>query len=228
MDSRLPLILSMRSYPLRVEATMTTLIFNPWKSLWRTPSATFRALLEQAPGYNVLMLAMLGGVGTAFGQLSGVGLGQHLDLLPLLLLCLLAGPLLGVIELYLGAWLIARIGRFIGGEAEPAQVRSVMAWAGLPNVVGLLTWLLMLAVLGSDLFMPRTPELMATMSGNRLFLIAALLQMLLGFWSIALLIIGVAAAQSMALSKALLNLILAATAAMLLLYPGKLLLMRLF
>ncbi|MGL4205367.1 MAG: YIP1 family protein [Aeromonadaceae bacterium] len=207
---------------------MTTLSLNPWKSLWRTPSATFHSLLEHAPSYNVLTLAMLGGVGTAFGQLSGGGFGQHLGLLPLLLLCLLAGPLLGLAELYLGAWLIARIGRFIGGQGEPAQLRTVMAWAGLPNVVGLLSWLLMLAVLGGDLFMPRTPELMAVMSDNKLFLIAALLQMILGFWSIALLVIGVATAQSLAMSKALLNLLLAAMAAMLLLYPAKLLLMRLF
>lgn len=207
---------------------MTTLSLNPWKSLWRTPTTTFRALLDEAPGYNVLTLAMLGGIGTAFGQLSGGGFGQHLSLLPLLLICLLAGPLLGLAELYLGAGLMARIGRFIGGQGEPAQLRTVMAWAGLPNVLGLLSWLLMLVVLGSDLFMPRTPELMAVMSSNKLFLFAALLQMLFGFWSVALLVIGVATAQGMAMSKALLNLLLAAMAAMLLLYPGKLLLMHLF
>ncbi len=76
--------------------------------------------------------------------------------------------------------------------------------------------------------MPRTPELMAVMSSNKLFLFAALLQMLFGFWSVALLVIGVATVQGMAMSKALLNLLLAAMAAMLLLYPGKLLLMHLF
>jgi len=87
-----------------------SLQINPWKTLWTKPTATFATLISEAPGYNVLTLSILMGFGSALGQLSGSGLS-----LPQALgLTLLLGPVMGLGELFLGSWLLAQVGRWLG------------------------------------------------------------------------------------------------------------------
>lgn len=203
---------------------MPELAINPWLSLWRYPRRTFRHLLDEAPGYNVLTLASLTGIAAALGQASGHGLGSQVALWPLLAICLLLGPLMGLAELWIGSWLLSRIGRWLGGEADSAEMRTVMAWSGLPNVLGLVTWGGMIAELGILVFAPRSPELMQSLAQHKGFVIAAAMQLLLGIWSLWLLCIGVSEAQRLPMLKALLNLLLTAMAALVLLSPIKLLL----
>ena len=194
-----------------------SLQINPWKTLWTKPTATFATLISEAPGYNVLTLSILMGFGSALGQLSGSGLS-----LPQALgLTLLLGPVMGLGELFLGSWLLAQVGRWLGGQGEPLTIRTVMAWAGLPNVVALLCWLIMLLRAGGALFTERSDVVMKALSGDHLFFAAATLQMVLGFWSISLLVISLATAQRLSMGKALLNLLLAILAATLLFLPIK-------
>ena len=47
---------------------MAELSINPWKRLWRWPRATFRTLLDEAPTYSVLTLAILGGIPSGLAQ----------------------------------------------------------------------------------------------------------------------------------------------------------------
>ena len=202
---------------------MAYLTLNPWQSLWWRPRQTFRRLLDEAPGYNVMTLAALSGVATALGQASGHGLSSQMSLWLLLPVCLLLGPLLGWAELWIGSWLLARIGHWLGGDADSAELRTVMAWSGLPNVFGLLVWLMMTLQQGQALFLPRTPEQMTQLSAQPGFVILAGLQLILGFWSLWLLWLGVAEAQHLSWPKALLNLLLTAMAVLILLSPLRLL-----
>lgn len=190
---------------------------NPWKTLWTAPSATFTTLIAEDPGYNVLTLSILMGFGSALGQLSGSGL----NLPQALGLTLLLGPVMGLGELFLGSWLLALVGRWLGGQGDPRTVRTVMAWAGLPNVAALLCWFIMLLLAGEALFTEHSDVVMKALSGNHLFVTVATLQMLLGFWSISLLVIGLGIAQRLPMGKALLNLLLAILAATLLFLPIK-------
>ena len=115
-----------------------SLQINPWKTLWTKPTATFATLISEAPGYNVLTLSILMGFGSALGQLSGSGLS-----LPQALgLTLLLGPVMGLGELFLGSWLLAQVGRWLGGQGEPLAIRTVMAWALtlVHNYQGLSQW----------------------------------------------------------------------------------------
>jgi len=79
----------------------------------------------------------------------------------------------------------------------------------------------MLLRAGGALFTERSDVVMKALSGDHLFFAAATLQMVLGFWSISLLVIGLATAQRLSMGKALLNLLLAILAATLLFLPIK-------
>jgi Yip1 domain. len=190
---------------------------NPWKTLWTAPTATFATLIAEAPGYNVLTLSILMGFGSALSQFSGSGIGLAQGLA----LTLLLGPVMGLGELYIGSWLLAHVGRWLGGQGDPVTIRTIMAWAGLPNVAALLCWLLMLLQAGDALFTERSDNVIKTLAGNPLFVIPATVQMVLSFWSISLLVIGLGTAQRLPLGKALLNLLIAILAATLLFLPIK-------
>ena len=194
-----------------------SLQINPWKTLGSKPTATFATLISEAPGYNVLTLSMLMGFGSALGQFSGSGIGLAHGLA----LTLLLGPVMGLAELYIGSWLLAQVGKWLGGQGDPVTIRTVLARAGLPNVAALLCWLLMLLQTGDMLFMERSESAIKTLANNPLFVIPATAQMVLNFWSISLLVIGLGTAQRLPVGKALLNLLIAIMIASLLFLPIK-------
>ena len=51
-----------------------------------------------------------------------------------LLLCLVAGGPLGILNLYVGAWVAAGVGRILGGAASAAKLRTAFAWGMLPTI----------------------------------------------------------------------------------------------
>lgn len=191
---------------------MAELSINPWTRLWRWPRATFRTLLDEAPTYSVLTLAILGGIPSGFAQALKFNAGAFMSLPLVLLLSLLLGGLLGLLELYVLGWLIAFSGRWFGGQAGPLQVRAIVAWSNLPNVIGLLSWLVMLLVLGPALFLPKEPALIMQHPLSPLLTLASLAQVILAIWSLALMVIGVGVAQSFTLGKTLLSLLAPAIA----------------
>ncbi len=186
---------------------MSELSINPWTRLWRRPRATFRALLDEAPTYSVLTLAILGGIPGGFAQAVKWNAGAFMSLPLVLLLSLLLGGLLGLLELYVLSWLIAYSGRWFGGQAGPLQMRTIVAWSNLPNALGLLSWLLMLLVLGPALFLPKDPQMMMQHTLSPLLTVASLAQITLAIWSLVLLVIGVGVAQGLKLGKTLLSLL---------------------
>lgn len=186
---------------------MAELSINPWKRLWRWPRATFRTLLDEAPTYSVLTLAILGGIPSGLAQAIKLNAAEFMPLPVVLALSMLLGGLLGLLELYVLGWLIAFSGRWFGGQAGPLQIRAIVAWSNLPNVVGLLSWLVMLVLLGPDLFMPREPELMLQHPLSPVLMLASMTQVTLAIWSLVLMVIGVGVAQGFTLGKTLLSLV---------------------
>lgn len=178
--------------------------------MWLHPRATVRHLVETRPQYGVLLLTVLGGIAQSLDRMSGRNAGDSMALPAVLVLAVVLGPIGGVIGLYVGAWLVSVTGRWIGGEAEPEPIRTALAWGNLPNVAGLLLWLPALALVGREMFTESTPVLEAQPWLAIFFLPLGLAWVVLGVWSLVLLLQGLGEVQQFSAWRALGNLVLSA------------------
>jgi signal peptidase I len=108
---------------------------SPFLTIWWKPRQTILDVVAGTTGRAVLPLAVLGGAATAVAGLLNVGVERSLADWRVLLLCLVVGGPLGILNLYVGAWIAAGVGRILGGAASAAKLRTVFAWGMLPTIV---------------------------------------------------------------------------------------------
>jgi Yip1 domain len=113
----------------------------PWITVWTSPRATIRRIVDVEPRYHVVFLATLG------GALSGLesawsrpptaaipGIGSW----PMLVVAFVVlGGILGVIGLYINGALLKWSGAFLGGSANQVEVRAALAWGQVPAIVAM-------------------------------------------------------------------------------------------
>ena len=186
----------------------TNMTLNPWRSIWLKPRATIRQIVTTNPEHHVVALAAAAGVIQALINSVDRNLGDELGLLPILLTSFLIAPILGVISLYLSAFLLRWTGRWLGGVATPRELRASVAWGSAPMVMGGVGMLVALLIAGHDLFSSVQPWLARHPT---LMLVAGLgmiIQGLAAFWSVITAIKCLAEVQGFSAWRALGNYVL--------------------
>jgi hypothetical protein len=125
---------------------------NPWLTIWTSPRATIRGIVDTDPTRNVLLLAVI----TGFNAVIGNTIQYQLGIITALLTSLFGGALYGIAVLYLNGLLLSITGRWLGGIATSEQIRASQAWASVPVVplaVGGLAMLLIPGALGPILLL---------------------------------------------------------------------------
>lgn len=176
---------------------------NPWRSIWIRPRETVRYLVQRGPGPMVLVLAALGGISQFLDRASIAAMGDTYTTSFIVLLAILLGPALGIIGLYIGGWLFAWTGRWIGGQGSAPDVRIALAWATVPVVFGLLVWMFNLAVIGGDLFTTYMPGVEARPILAIVMMFTGLITIALGIWSLVIMLHGIAEVHGFSAWKAL-------------------------
>lgn len=125
-----------------VEVVIATVSANPWLSIWFHPRETIRQLLANESREQVLILAVLYGVGSLFQKTATLAISKGYQLHYILVGCFIVGALLGVFQLYIYSWLLRWTGSLIQGRATAEQVRVVYAWSLVPSVCAVLLWMM--------------------------------------------------------------------------------------
>jgi hypothetical protein len=102
---------------------------------------------------------MLGGVIQTLNNASQRNTGDQLPLAAILGVALIAGPIGGLIGLYIGGALMALAGRLIGGKGTSAELRPALAWSQVPVLATIPIWILQLALIGHQMFTSEAPIL---------------------------------------------------------------------
>ena len=110
---------------------------SPLISIWWRPRQTIERIVAGRPDYMVLPLAALSGAASAVGMLTGHGARSELIDWRTLLACVVGGGIVGIVNLYVFAFVTGWLGRKMGGQATTAAVRTVFAWGSLPGILGL-------------------------------------------------------------------------------------------
>ena len=143
----------------------------PWLTIWFKPRETIRHIVDTDPDYRVFVLAMLVGIAQALDRASSKNAGDTLPVAVILLLCVVLGPIGGLVSVYIGGALFRWIGGWFGGTATSAEVRAAIVWSSLPVIGAMVLWIPKFVLFGEEIFtstMPRTesnPGLLLALMG---------------------------------------------------------------
>ena len=130
---------------------------NPWFSIWTKPRQTIQQIVDSNPDRLVLLLAAIAGISGSLDQLAARHSGDRYDLPIIFAMAAIAGPISGIIGLYIGGAVLRWTGTWIGGEALSKNIRAAMAWSSVPIIWLSLLWIPEVALFGDELFKSETP-----------------------------------------------------------------------
>lgn len=157
---------------------------NPWISIWHEPRATVERILARDPKYCVLLLASLSGVAQTLDGAVERSLGDDLAWPYIVLSAAIAGPITGLLALFLGSWLLRLTGRWLGGRGDALRIRTAIAWGNAPVVWGLLLWIPLLLVFGQEFFATETPLMDSRPVLYALYLGFAVVDFVIAIWAL--------------------------------------------
>jgi hypothetical protein len=138
-----------------------SLLTRPWFSIWRHPRATIQRIVDTNPKRLVLLWAAIGGLVGTLNRASGRSTGDTLELPVILLIAVVAGPIFGILSLFVSGALLRWTGRWIGGAASQEQIRAAIAWGLVPFLWVSLMWIPELLFFGKEMFTTETPRMNA-------------------------------------------------------------------
>ena len=188
---------------------METMPLNPWFSMWLHPRRTIRQIVETNPERLVLSLAAVGGFIEGLTNMASDSKGDDMSLRAILLAPLIVGPIMGIVGLWVGGFLLRWTGGWIGGQADSRRIRATLAWANVPLVWSLLLWIPAILLFGLELFTEATPVLDASAQLAGLHLVFSVGIGIISLWSFVAFLHALGEVQGFSAWRSLLNSFLA-------------------
>jgi len=110
---------------------------HPWIHLWVKPRKTIRTLLNTDPKKFVAVLAILGGIFSAFlfaaHSWHTPRNGWYIALATVTLIVI--GGVIGLVHLYFSSWLLSLTGSWLGGKGDFTSVKCAVGWSNYPFII---------------------------------------------------------------------------------------------
>lgn len=112
---------------------------NPWVTIWTHPRLTMKRILQNNPLKMIIPLAVANGLVSAISWIGFYWTSaphredyQHYTFVIALLV---TGGLLGILNLYVGSWLLRITGSWVGGKGGFREVKSAVGWSNYPFII---------------------------------------------------------------------------------------------
>ena len=181
---------------------------NPWLSIWTQPRQTVRSIVKTDPKYGFLLLSAIYGLPLALDLSQNFSLGSNVPLWAILIGSLIICTLLGMIGISISTWLLHVTGRWIGGKGSFQTIRTAVAWSNVPNIVTILTKIVLLLVFGGAIFYRQFAETSFIGFQAGIVFIVFLIQAVASIWGFVILLQGLGEVQGFSAWKALLNVLI--------------------
>lgn len=179
---------------------------NPWLTIWTKPRATLLAIVRDNPSYGFFFLCFVYGFVAVLGGAQQVSLGNATSGFIILLVSALLGFFVGYLALSIQALVLKWTGSWIGGKASYKEIRAAVAWSNVPAIVDIALWIITTFIFGSALFTQDfSQNLFFGTPGGHVFILTGIARLVLGIWSIVILLIGLSAVQKFSVIKAIFN-----------------------
>ena len=176
---------------------------RPIWSIWTRPRQTISLIVNEDPEYGVLAITVFSGISLTFMDMFLGAKDREIVLVVVLPLIMIAGPVRGLLSLYVGGWLLLLVGRRLGGSASPGELRAAIAWSNVPVAASCLGWFLLLAIFRDELFRSRLEQggTLGYLSGGVVTAEAVLI-----LWGYLILAVCLSTVQRFSLWKSIINL----------------------
>ena len=181
---------------------------SPWFTMWIRPRATIRRLIDIDGDPRILLLAGLAGIADVLSTASLRSQGDKISLAAILGIAVIAGPIKGIIQLYIGGFLLGLTGRWIGGKANSETIRATLAWCSVPIVWSLLLLPPELALFGKENFTSATPGIDASTALTLAMIGFGLVEATVGIWCVVIFVKCLSEVQGFSSWRAVANIIL--------------------
>jgi hypothetical protein len=179
---------------------------NLLTSIWRRPRATLVFILAKCPDDYISILFFLGGIARAMERAISQQQSPQTNVGTTLLLAIVVGSISGWITSSMYAWGMTIVSRWLGGTDDNDKFRTVLAWAQVPSIAGLLLlWPALVFLKDDSWHEARQAYPLLTYSVLPTLFVA---KIVLGSWSVAVLLKGVALIQGFTMTRALANILL--------------------
>lgn len=174
--------------------------------IWVKPKATLSYILENCPNKFIIPLMILGGITRSIDRASSQNMGDKQSTFFILMVAIIAGGMFGWLSYYFYAWLLQVTGKWLKGNANFEEFKTVIAWSMIPSICSLGLLIPELIVFGDDVFKSELSD--PTMFSTLLLILFGLMELTLGIWTIIIFVKGVSLVQNFKTGKAILNMIL--------------------
>ena len=181
---------------------------NPYLTIWMKPRATIRGIVNENPSFRVLPIAAAGGILQALQVAVMVWAGDQLSVSMILLFCFVLGPPLGLILLYLGAWIVKLSCRMLGGHADSREVRAALAWSSIPFLATAPLYIVRFALVGKELFTFEKPSVVSQPALFYLLVATFVPEVVLSIWWLVVTLKALAEVQRFSAWRALSSMLL--------------------
>lgn len=171
------------------------------------PKLVFKYLFKVAPTKYVQLLLVLSALVSTLERAfsknvtwDSFGTGYFLSML-------VFGTLFTFLLYYFSAWIMHYFGKaFLNGKATAKTFRTVLAWSSIPSTASVMFLMFLLVIYGSsalsDSFIPPSE------TAGIVYIIVGVIEIILAFWSLTLMVIGIKLIQNFNTWKAIGNLII--------------------
>ncbi len=183
---------------------------NPWFSMWVSPRATIRSIVEQNPKKCLWILAFIYGFTSLLNAFQSVPIATVIGLLPMFFIAVVLATFWGYVFFSLWSWVVTFTGRMFKGKATFLEARAAYAWSCVPLMGNVILWLALVGFYGKMLFFG--PQQQVALSGPAVTILFLVLigKLIFAVWSVVLYLQALAEVQGYSVLRSIGNVIVAA------------------
>ncbi|NGX56200.1 MAG: hypothetical protein K1060chlam5_00437 [Candidatus Anoxychlamydiales bacterium] len=179
---------------------MKKISFNPWGSMWTSPSKTIKAIIEYNPKYGFFQLASIAFLQAFFFIVARKQVTLPINYFLSLVIAIIISPFIGAILFYINSFFIYITGKWLKGRASFSHVLSSYAWSKIPLVIDLIMWFTLFIFIKDPRFF--------NYSSSISIIFIDIISITTAIWSLFLLISSLKTVQGFSTLRAIGNIIL--------------------
>jgi len=178
---------------------------NPWVKIWTSPRKTIKTIVSHNPRYKFNILCFIYGFAWILSLAQTIAMGNFYSAGTILVISLLLAVPVGYILISISSLFFYLCGKVLKGRSSFLNVRACVAWASVPTIFTILTWLVLVGVYGQGIFVSAHPAPMGQFSLSDGMMI---IQLVLGIWSLFILVASYSEVESFSVLRSIVSFIL--------------------
>ena len=175
---------------------------NPFLSVWLHPKQTARYVIEHKTMVYVLVILVLGYIGSGFSAFMDTELYPELSYIWIFLIVTILAPIFGIIIMFITSGIVFLVGKLLKGTGSFSDVFKASSLSCIPAIFLGPLYLLWMFVSPESFFYPDESSTVA--------LILSIFIVIIGIWSGVILIAAVAEAHQFSIIRSIITLIIPA------------------